>query len=279
MRIDDTTIRKYLLGSASEMEDELIGVRLLSDEEFGYYVEHIESDLIEDHLDGALSPAEQALFQRNFLVSERRRDLIRQISLLRAAAAEYGASHKGKPGTDAIGAIAAVKTGKAGFFSFLARPAFAGAAAAFLILAAFLSWFVYFRDTRSPLEAEYAALNRRDLGDPARTQPLFALNLISGNLRGTAGAAVYSSAGLTDSVLIRLALPEPATDGSEMKASIERAGKTAFRVDTARVFQHPNGAELRFIAPKQALSPGQYQISITDPDGRFSNLYFQFRID
>ncbi|NOT48925.1 MAG: hypothetical protein HOP17_14395, partial [Acidobacteria bacterium] len=126
---------------------------------------------------------------------------------------------------------------------------------------------------------EYAALNRRDLDDPARTQALFTLNLTHGNLRDTAGAAVYTFSKMSDPAVFRLALPEQEPEAAEMPVSIESSGKTVFRVDTARVFRNPFGSELRFLAPKEVLRPGQYQISINTADGRYSRVYFQFRIE
>lgn len=268
MQFDEPTLRKYLLGNASEVEENEIGVRMITDEDFVAFLEHVENELLEDHLDGVLTPIEQNFFNENFLVSERRRSLLREVRSLRAEARD--------PVPQLPPNVTVFKKRPA-FLSLFARPLLAGAAA-MAILAGFFVCFIYFREARSPLEIEYAALNKRDLGDPNRTQSLFAFNLTPGNLRDTSGAAVYSASKMTDPVLFRLALSSAETEGAEVPISIERSGRKVFHLSNARVFRNPFGMELRFLAPKEILPPGQYQVAL-ESGGRFSGVYFQFRVE
>ncbi len=85
MPINDRQIRKFLLGSSSEIENEEIGVRLISDEKFGDRFDQAESELVEDHLDGLLSNEEEHLFRGYFLVTPERRRLLAELRLLHAA--------------------------------------------------------------------------------------------------------------------------------------------------------------------------------------------------
>ena len=43
----------------------------------------IESELIEDHLEGSLTPPESELFLSNFLVTEERRELLNEVRMLK----------------------------------------------------------------------------------------------------------------------------------------------------------------------------------------------------
>lgn len=270
MQMDDRTLRKYLLGAVSEAEENEIGLRLMTDEDLSTFLEHIENELLEDFITGNLSSDEQRLFRQNYLISDRRRSLLNEVKLLRAEAL----GGEKKPAK-----MAAASKPSAGFLSFFRTPAFAGFAALVLVAACAFVWLAYFRDSRTGLEVEYAALNRRELNDVSRTQPLFALNLTPGNLRSSAGAAVYPASKMTDPVLFRLALPVPDTEGAEIPVSIEKAGKKVFHVDTARVFRNPFGMELKFMVPKEVLPPGQYQVAIEVAGKPFSGDYYQFRVE
>jgi hypothetical protein len=43
----------------------------------------VESELIEDHLEGSLDPSETELFLNNFLVTEERRELLNEVRMLK----------------------------------------------------------------------------------------------------------------------------------------------------------------------------------------------------
>lgn len=271
MRLDEEKLRSYLLGSASEADEEEISLQLFADEDFAYRLENAENELLEDYLDEQLSPQERTLFHQNF-ISARRHELLREIKMLRTAARK-SSSPAQKPYEEMASA-------KQGWFNLFTRPLFAGAAVAVLLaVISSIVWLAYFRDVRTPLELEYALLNRQKLADPATTSSLFAVNLVSGSFRDTTGAAVYQVSKMSDDVLFRLALPQKEAEGSELSVSILGRGKSSFNVRTARVFQNQFGSELRFIAPKQALPAGNYEIKIDTDDGRYANTPFQFKVE
>ncbi len=274
MQIEEKNLRDYLLGKASPGHEEEISLRLISDEDFAALLEHAETDLLERYLDGELSPEEKALFLNNFLVDSRRRGLLHEVQMLRT---EAGGRTSAKA---AANSGASIRTKKPGFFAIFTRPAFVGAAAVFLVLVAGFAWLLYFRDSRTALEIEYAAINKRDLSDPARTSQLFTVNLIgNSNFRDSAGTAAYQYSAMSDPVLFRLALAVPETEGADMSVSVVRSGGSPFVVQNARVFRNAFGFELRFLAPKEALQPGRYEVVIESKNGRPANAPFHFRVE
>lgn len=272
MQNDDQQFRKFLLGSASEGIELEVGVRLIADEHIAVQLDHAEHELVEDYLDGLLSPEETRLFHENFLVSPRRQDLLLEVKTLRAAS-------RNLPARPVKTYAKAAKTSGLGYFSFLSRPLLAAAGLVTVLLAGWLVWFAFLRDSRTPLEIEYASLNRRDLSDAAKMSNLSVVNLVSANFRDAASTATHPLSGLTDQVMFRLALPVSEPEGAEFSALIEKSGKRVFSVSNARVFRNAFGSELRFLAPKQVLQPGLYQIEIAGPGNRYQGTTFQFRVE
>jgi hypothetical protein len=261
--------RRFLLGSALEHDNEEIGVRLIADAYFAERLDHAENELVEDYLDGLLSVEETRLFRENFLISPERLELLREVRLLRA-----GVRGVPQPAAEATGA--ASKTLKQSFFSFFLRPLPAVAGMVAVLFAGIFVWYTLLRDNRTPLEIEYTALNRRDLADAAKTGRLSVISLVPANFRDTAATAGHGLSGLTDAVVFRLALPVSEAEGTEMEASIERSGSRMFTVP-GRVFTNPYGSELRFLAPKEILRPGPYEIEVRS--ARQANTTYQLRIE
>lgn len=271
MTIDDKKLRDYLLGRAAEDDDEAISLSIVSGDDLAERLERAENDLVEDHLDGLLSGPEDELFRKNFLASPQRRELIREISLLRAGVRQAGSA-------DTSAAVKRTsRHERRGLFFMFSRPVIAFGSLLLMLFAGSLIWYVFVRDARTPLEAEYAAINRRELGDPAKTAGFSVINLVSANMRDAASTAAHPAAGLTQSVVFRLALPVSEAEGAEIEASIERSGKRAFTVG-GRVFRNQFGSELRFIAPKSVLPPGAYQIVLRSA-GKNDKTTYQLRID
>jgi hypothetical protein len=147
-----------------------------------------------------------------------------------------------------------------------------------VLLGAAAAGYLLFRDTRTPLEIEYAAINRRDLADPVKNEDLAVIGLVPSNFRDTAATAGYSASELTRTVVFRLALPVSEPEGAELEASIERSGNRLFTVP-ARVFRSAFGSELRFMAPREVLTPGQYEIVVRSVGPKDTEAVYQLRIE
>ena len=79
-------IRLYLLGNLDERGKDAFEQRLFADDEFLEEVMAAEDQLIDDFLTGDLTPDEVAMFEKNFLVTEERRQKLRLGKTLRTYA-------------------------------------------------------------------------------------------------------------------------------------------------------------------------------------------------
>ncbi|MEQ1764156.1 MAG: hypothetical protein ABL984_13570 [Pyrinomonadaceae bacterium] len=248
-------LRKYLLGSLSASEIEEIDVQIISDTNLSDPLAFAENELIEDYLDGALTPEEEDLFRRNFLTSNERRSMVGETSLLREYADRF--SEPLVTVTEPANSVFEKLR------SIFARPAFAGATALAALLIALLVWQTFIRDSSTQLEREYAAMNLRDI--PAENS-FSSISLISSNLRDSNSAPRHSVNNLTDTVLVRLALPA-GDDAATFKAVISRGSTKVFAVASVKSYQNPNGREVKMLLPRSILEKGQYQIRLERPSG------------
>src|SRR6185436_16077144 len=85
-RDEQDPIRLYLLGNFEDRGKEEFERRLFADDEFLEEVMAAEDQLIDDFLTGDLSTDEAAMFEKNFLVTEERRQKLRLGKTLRTYA-------------------------------------------------------------------------------------------------------------------------------------------------------------------------------------------------
>lgn len=259
---ESAKLKEFLLGIETDADAEEIGVRLIADREFGEKMSGAEEELVEEFLDGELTAEEKELFYRNYLTTPARRALLEETALLRSFA-------EAKLPETLDNSSEQKKT--VGFFdglkAFLAvnlRPL----AAAFLILIiAGIAWRVFLYDgspALSPIEKEYAALNSKDLSGGAETAGLSSKSLIVGTFRDTNPASALKSESLTDNVFFRLALAPDTPRDARFDLQLIRGGQTVFRQSDLRVYQNPNGQELKVILPKSVLPKGTYQLKLND---------------
>lgn len=256
MQGENTKLKQYLVGALSETENEGLDVRIISDESFAAEMSLAEHELSEDYLEGMLSSEEKAQFESNFLVTAERRAMLREISLLKEfAKKKRGSAAQEKPLIKSSGPFG-------GLLALYFRPLMAGAAVLIAVFALGLVWNAYFRDTRSPLEREYADLNKRDLTDLAQLANYSPINLNSKTFRDTASTPKQRADRLTETVLFRLALPANTVEGSSFVAKVRRAGTPEFAIDNVRAYRNAHGHEIRMLVPKAILQKGRYQISV-----------------
>ncbi len=251
-------LRRYLLGSLPASEAEEIDLQIITDDSLSEALALAEHELIEDHLDQALTPEEAELFRKNFLLSDERRQMVIDTSLLRKYSDQYGKAMitVSEPASSVFEKLKAIFT----------RPAFAGAAVVAVLLIALLTWQVFIRDTSTPLEREYAAMNVKDLSNAGEFTGLSSISLVSSNLRDANSASRQSVSTMTETILVRLALPN-GVDTATFKATLSRASTTIFTIDAVTSYQNPNGKEVRMLVPRSVLEKGQYQILLESPKG------------
>ena len=83
---EQNPIRLYLLGKPDERGRDEFEQRLFADDEFLEEVMAAEDQLIDDFLTGDLTPNEVAMFEKNFLVTDERRQKLRLGKTLRTYA-------------------------------------------------------------------------------------------------------------------------------------------------------------------------------------------------
>lgn len=258
---DPASLRLYLLGNLDDAAQARIETRLMTDEQFGNEISAAEEELIEDFLEGALTPVESRLFNSHFLTSDVRKAQLREISLLKSYVKDLDLrERRTDPVVDSRG----------GFIDSLKaymRPLLLGSAGLAILLIGGLIWSGYFRGPGSALEKEYSDLNKADLSNLSELSRYSTVNLSSGSFRNGDSLSRQTADRLTDTVLFRLALPSKFTEGSTIKAKISRGPVAVFTIESSRVYGSTVGQEVRLLVPKSILQKGQYQISVDDNSG------------
>ena len=269
MKAEKAKIRDFLLGESSEKDAEEIGLQILAEPGFDEKMSFAEESLIEDFLDNALTPQENELFKRNFLTTLARRELLGEIAQLRKYArmnqsplAESESEEKKSGG---------FFEGFKGFLSLNLRPV---AAVLIVLILAGIAWRVFlYEPGLTETEKNYAALNAKDLNVAPEAANLSSKSLIPGTMRGAGDADNLNSANLTENVLFRLALPAGMQADARFDLELVKSDKTMFRQTDLRVYQNPNGQELKVVLPKSILSKGNYQIKLNN------NLTYGFAVE
>jgi hypothetical protein len=258
---ENTKLKQFLLGSQSEEEAEEIGVQILADRGFAEKMSLAEEELVEEFLDGTLTTEEKGLFYKNFLTTPARVEFLEETALLRNFALNHltknseSAQEEKKSGNffDAVRR----------FFSLNLRPI---AAVLIILVMAGIAWRVFLYNAGGGLtqiEKDYAALNAKDLNNAPETANLSSKSLITGTFRSNDSGAKLDAANLTENVLFRLALPPETPPNSVFNLELVKGGQTVFKQTNLRVYQNPNGQELKVILPKSVLSKGAYQIKLS----------------
>ena len=254
---ENAKLKEFLLGIEPATEE--VGVQLIADPGFAEQMSLAEEELIEEFLDGDLTADEKALFYRNYLTTPERKALIDETALLRRYARRNFAQHSEPLPKEKKSA--GYLEGLKGFLTLNWRPV---AAVLVILIVAGIAWRVYFYDVErlTPIEREYAALNSKDLSGGAETAKLSSKSLAPGTFRDADSASRLSAASLTGDVLFRLALPAETPSATRFDLELVRGGQTVFRQTGLRVYQNPNGQELKVVLPRSVLVKGAYQLKL-----------------
>ena len=76
-------IRNYILGEIGDDDRAVIEERIMTDEDYSDNLAMVETNLIQDYVDGNLAPAERASFEKRFLRSAENRQKVRFARALR----------------------------------------------------------------------------------------------------------------------------------------------------------------------------------------------------
>jgi tetratricopeptide (TPR) repeat protein len=155
---EEDLIRRYLLDDASDEERRQVEARLLEDDDFGERLLLIEDELIDDCARGALPAREQKLFERNFLLTTRRRqDLIVAQEIMKHAADAQAINNISRQARMSEPRPERARQ-EIGWRRRLFEPAWKVAAYALLILGLGLVWWLQRGDPEA--EKGIAALNQ-----------------------------------------------------------------------------------------------------------------------
>ena len=268
-------LKQYLLGNLAPAESEAIDLQIISDESLEDELHWAESELMEDYLDETLSPPDVESFRTNFLISSERKAQLRQISLMRnyaRNAATEGVSEK-VCDKEPESFFEKLKN----FFSLNLRPAIA--VLALVIIGLFAGTiFYYTANEQTALEKEFAGINQKDLSDPAEFKNLLTVNLMTGAFRDSSGLSKLSEDKLGERVLFRLALPFEVNTVDNFKSELVRDQKIVFTQNKLRVYNNPNGQELRLFLPALVLKKGEYQIRVAKGTAKESVFNYNFAV-
>jgi hypothetical protein len=274
MDISDQDLREYLLGGAQPGTAEAIDLRLISDPEFEDRIIHAESSLAEDYLEGSLSGPDRGRFLTNFLVTNDRKQLVEDISALKAYAKNAARGEVARPSVTLLSAVQ-------NWLS--AHMRLAGAATAILVVAiAFAAWKVVLsrRDAAlSPVEQEYAAVNRELSRGAAVPSNLSTIGLVSERFRSGGPGQRHSFDSLTDRVFVRLSLPYEPKAGTEFNFEVVKDGSVTFRQTGIPVYREGTAPEVRLLLPRTALGKGDLQLRLNETRGTDSPLDYGLFID
>jgi hypothetical protein len=253
-------LKQYLLGDLSDKESEIIDLELISDDSLEEKLLIAEHEVIEEYLEGTLSQNEIELFQKNFLISPQREKLVAEIAGLKRFARK---SLTKKLSPDLInnkdpGLIYKIR-------KFLTLQPAMGVLTIVLIGLFFgaICLTVFYEsagDNLTPLEMEYAELNKKDFNDLEKYKGYSRLNLISGSTRSFENGKNFSRENFSNKVLISLALPANVGFEEVFKVEVEQNEKVIFTQNNISTYKNPNGEELRILLPKSIFKAGDYII-------------------
>ena len=265
-------IRDYLLGLIHQDETmDKIEDRLMTDDVYFMAVQVEEEELMQDFVDGHLSPDEQEKLETNFLISKERIEKVEFAhSLKRNIENEENNKHRSK---------SSAESSKNGFFGGLVFRPIPALAIGFLIIAGLVWSLLIFNSGVDPtaLEIQFADLNKERFDDLGKYASLSSLNLISGATRGDGQENAISKDELSTRILIRLDLPGEVAAERKFDIALLKDGKAGFSQFGIPVLKTKDNSELRFLLPSAGFEKGDYRIRAKS-DSQKHRLYFPFQV-
>ena len=262
-------LKSYLLGNLGEKEIEEIDLKIISGSILEEELRLAEDILMEDYLDGTLSPREIELFKNNFLVSDARESNLKVLSLLKTRA--------GNPVQNESRENASVSPPENLFQKlksfFLLKPVPVIAVLTFVILALATVLFVY-----NQADDEIAELNRKNLSNLSEYGNFHSVSLSPGVFRGAGEANGLSTEKLSDNVLFRLLLPIEINSENRFTAKIFDDRTSVATLTEIPSYKNQNGSELRLLLPSPLLKKGSYRIEVFEENTTYSPVVYTFTV-
>lgn len=252
MKFDETKLRKYLLDDLSSAETEEFELQILEDSDAETSLALAEHELIEDFIDEKLSISEGELFQKNFLVSNRRKEELEFLQSLKKHSAE-SLEHKKK--------VKEKTSFGENLRDFFRLRSFQIAFASFAVLiTVFGIWWILNGNSQTELAKETSALNETNLSDISAYKNTQTLTLIPGVFRGNDSAQSFSKDNSTQPILLRLALQGNQT--AKPTANLYRDETLLVTLKNVSVYQNAAGSEVRLLLPAAKLDKGNYRLEL-----------------
>ncbi|MCD9185790.1 MAG: hypothetical protein LUM44_05125 [Pyrinomonadaceae bacterium] len=252
MKFDETKIRKYLLDDLSLAETEAFELQMLEDSDAETSLALCEHELIEDFIDEKLSSSERELFQKNFLVSNRRKEELEFLQSLKIHSAKSFDNKKKVKEKPSFGETLS---------AFFRRRPFQIAFASFAVLILVVGiWRFSGNFTKSELAKETSALNETNLSDISAYQSAQILTLIPGVFRGNDAAQSISKGNSNQPLLLRLALQ--GNYSAKPTAELYREENLLVTLKDVPIHQNTAGSEVRLLLPSARLDKGNYRLEL-----------------
>jgi len=265
MALGKENMRRYLLGTADAAEIEEVELRIIEEEISANEMNLAETELIEDYLEGSLTATEREMFEKYFINSDERREHVQEIKLLKR--------YSSGPHRFALEEAApASKSWFSGWFRVLV-PAFG------ILIVGVLGYFIWQNlSSVSSLEAEYAALNRKDFLDPSVIGDAQVVQILPTTFRDTSAGGVTVITGNSGAVLFRLPLSFQVAEGARFRAELIRGGARAFAVDDIRVYRTEGVNEVRVLMPRSEMPAGSYQMKLWQVESKNAPVIYNFEV-
>lgn len=274
MEDEEVKFRSYFLGNLAEAEAEKIDLEIISGQISAEELIMAEDELIEEFLDEELTEHELKLFNENFLISDERRERLKQISLLKNYSQKYlkDSAIEEKPVEN--------KSFLSKLFDLFAvnqRPSIAILTGLIVVLSGFIIWQVLYKEAANDLaglKTQTLELNKSDLSNLENYKNLKSLSLFSGVTRSANEKDSLRSEELTENVLLRFALPPELNGADNFDLKIIQNEINSFEVNKIRAYANQSGKEIRLLLPKSVLKKGDYKIQITpENNGKYPLIY------
>ncbi len=263
-------IKSYFLGTLPAAEAEEMELRLISDAEFDATLIAVENELVEDHLDNALSKEDAHNFNENYLATEERVKNLETVALLREYARTKALAVAEPDKTENVSMLDKIRN------LFSGIPTVAYAAVFLLVIGTAVIYIWLGRGSANErLQAEYTSLNRGDLSDIDKFKTLPQITAVPGSLRGSGSNLTIAGDG---SVFVRLALVD-LKDQAAFNVSLMQGQTRLLKLESIRVYDSGGNREIRLLLPAKLLEKGTYQLTAAPRDKIDSPITYTFTVE
>ena len=161
----------YFLGQTNDAEREKIEDRFFIDEDYSYFLDQTERDLIDNYVKGNLSEVDRKRFEQNYLVSEERKEKLKFSILL----------NERSKAVETIPLISSQTVTKSNWFDFLKMPRVVFAGALGILLLCLLLIGILLNRDKTPEFARNDANIENKAPDKTQTPPVHPVENNSSN--------------------------------------------------------------------------------------------------